>query len=62
MTKVNKSKQEDNEPMKTWSMKISNDQLTEAKGQAEREGRSLATVVRKMLNDWLSGEYKPFNS
>ena len=53
-------KKRGDKPLKNWSVKLDVDELTEAKAKAQREGRSLALVMRKMLTDWLAGKYKPF--
>lgn len=48
------------EPMQVMSIRIDTQELRQAKEQAKRQGRPLSLVIRKMITDWLAGQYKPF--
>lgn len=49
------------EELKITTIRVFPAQLEQAKQKADDEGRSLSTVIRKMIDHYLSDKYKPFD-
>lgn len=55
-----KEKHKQSDVMGVFSLRLDKQMIEDARSKAKKEGRAISVVLRKMVDDWLSNRYKPF--